>query len=103
MALVAFTRESDKPVQQGVARYIINPDGTSCEFAIVVSDKRQHQGIGTMLMKALMDAACAQRLTVMEGKVLATNRSMLQLMSELDFTIERSADEPDIQLVQRRL
>jgi hypothetical protein len=56
-----------------------------------------------MLMKALMDAACAQRLTVMEGKVLATNRSMLQLMSELDFTIERSADEPDIQLVQRRL
>jgi acetyltransferase len=103
MALVAFTRESDKPVQQGVARYIINPDGTSCEFAIVVSDKRQHQGIGTMLMKALMDAARAQRLTVMEGKVLATNRSMLQLMSELDFTIERSADEPDIQLVQRRL
>jgi len=103
MALVAFTMEAGRPVQQGVARYVINPDGTSCEFAVVVSDKRQHQGIGTRLMKALIDAARDHRLTVMEGKVLANNRSMLQLMSELGFTTERSEDEPDIRLVQRRL
>lgn len=103
MALVAFTLEAGRPVQQGVARYVINPDGESCEFAIVVSDKRQHQGIGTRLMKALMDAARDQRLTVMEGKVLATNRAMLQLMADLDFTVEASDDEPDLRAVRRRL
>jgi acetyltransferase len=103
MALVAFTVEGGKPIQQGVARYVINPDGTSCEFAIVVSDKRRQQGIGTRLMQALIDAARDHRLTVMEGKVIAANRSMLQLMSDLGFTIEHSADEPDVRLVQRRL
>jgi len=103
MALVAFTEEGGKPVQQGVARYVINPDGTSCEFAIVVSDKRQNQGIGTRLMTALIDAARDHRLTIMEGKVLATNRSMLQLMSDLGFTVTLSDDEPDIHLVQLRL
>lgn len=103
MALVAFTMEAGTPVQQGVARYVINPDGTTCEFAIVVSDKRQHQGIGTSLMKALIDAARDHRLAVMEGKVLANNRSMLQLMADLGFANERSEDEPDIRLVQRRL
>ena len=103
MALVALTEEYNKPVQQAVARYVINPDGTSCEFAIVVSDKRQHQGIATRLMKALMDAARDHRMTSMEGKVLATNRSMLQLMVDLGFTIENSSEEPDLRLVQRSL
>jgi len=103
MALVAFTEESGKPVQQGVARYSINQDDTSCEFAIVVSDKRQNQGIGTRLMNALMDAARAHGLTVMEGTVLADNRAMLQLMGELGFSRRRVASEPSLPVVERRL
>ena len=73
MALVAFTEEDGHPVQQGVARYTINQDETSCEFAVVVSDRRQNQGIGTRLMNALMDAARAHGLSMMEGTVLADN------------------------------
>ncbi len=103
MALVAFTDEEGRPVQQGVARYTINQDETSCEFAIVVSDRRRHQGIGTRLMEALMDAARAHDLSVMEGTVLAENKAMLQLMKELGFTREQVADDPSVVLVQRQL
>lgn len=103
MALVAFTVENDKPVQQGVARYSINQDDASCEFAIVVSHKRQNQGIGTRLMHALMDAARGQGLTTMEGTVLSDNKAMLILMDELGFTRERSKEDAHLIVVQRQL
>jgi acetyltransferase len=103
MALVAFTEEGGKPVQQGVARYVINPDGESCEFAIVVSDKRQHQGIGTRLMTALIEAARDQDLRKMEGTVLAENTAMLQLMKDLGFAAKRSEEDADIRVVERWL
>jgi acetyltransferase len=103
MALVALTDEADGPVQHGVARYVINPDNSSCEFAIVVADKVQHQGIGTRLMKALMDAAREHGLSTIEGTVLHDNAPMLQLMDELGFTQERDPADPDIVMVMRHL
>ena len=103
MALIVLTEEAGKPVQQGVARYVINPDETSCEFAIVVSDKRQQQGIGTRLMTALMDAARDHGLTLMEGTVLAENQPMLTLMTERGFKKTRSPDDRDHFLVERWL
>ncbi len=87
----------------GVARYIINPDRRSCEFAIVISDKVQQQGIGTRLMKALMDAARDRGLTQIEGTVLRENEPMLKLMEELGFSIAQAPDERDIMEVEREL
>ena len=103
MALVAFIEEAGKQLQTGVARYVINPDGSSCEFAVVVSDKVQHQGIGTRLMTALMDAARDQGMRMMEGTVLADNHPMLQLMIDLGFTSRRSEEDDDLYVVERQL
>jgi acetyltransferase len=103
MALIAVTESGGRTVQHGVARYVINPDDTSCEFAVVVSDELQHQGIGTRLMKALMDAARQHGLKTMEGTVLAENRPMLTLMEELGFSIRRSAEDGELCLVERYL
>ena len=103
MALIALTEEGGKYVQQGVARYLINSDNTSCEFAIVVSDNHQHQGIGTRLMKALLDAARYHDLSVIEGSVLAENKGMLKLMEELGFSASRSPEDRDVYVVERRL
>jgi len=103
MALVAITEGAKGPVQQGVARYVINPDNTSCEFAIVVSDAVQHQGIGTRLMKALMEAARDHGVSVIEGTVLRQNTAMLQLMKELGFAESRSVGDPDVVTVERWL
>ena len=103
MALVAVVDEKGKAVQHGVARYVINPDGTSCEFAIVVSDKLQHQGLATRMMQALMDAARDHGLRLMEGTVLANNKPMLQLMSDLGFRIHRSHDDAELCEVEHDL
>ncbi len=96
MALVAIVGKAARAEQIGVARYVINPDRQSCEFAIVVSEKVQHQGIGTRLMKALMDAARQHGLIEIEGTVLKENEPMLQLMEELGFSIEAVPEDPEV-------
>ena len=103
MALVAVIGDGARQEQIGVARYLINPDRRSCEFAIVVSDKVQHQGIGTRLMKALMDAARDHGLSEIEGVVLKENDQMLELMKELGFSITRDFGEADVVTVRREL
>ena len=103
MALVAIAELPPGPKQVGVARYIINPDRRSCEFAIVVSDRIQHQGVGTRLMKALMNAARDHGLTRIEGTVLKENDQMLALMRELGFTQGRVPDDPQVVAIDRWL
>ena len=46
-----------KEVQIGVARYVVNPDGESVEFALAVGDDWQKCGVGRKLMTALIDCA----------------------------------------------
>jgi acetyltransferase len=103
LALIAVVEDNGKQIQEGVARYVINPDELSCEFAIVVSDRRQHQGIGTRLMQALIEAARSRGLKCMVGEVLVENKKMLQLMDDLGFTRRHEALDPNVYQVQRDL
>jgi acetyltransferase len=103
MALIALISENGREAEIGVARYAINPDGTSCEFAIVVADAWQRKGIGSKLMHSLMDAAGSRGLETMEGWVLAGNSRMLALMDALGFTIDASAGDPSLRHVVKKL
>ncbi len=103
MALIAVTEENGREVEIGVCRYIINPDGASCEFALVVSDKWQHKAIGHKLMSVLMDVARSKGLKTMEGEVLASNKNMLKLVSTLGFTITISEEDMDVKRVSKPL
>ena len=103
MALMAITEEAGKEVELGIARYTTNPDAESCEFALVVSDKWQHRGLGHKLMTALMDVARTKALQRMEGEVLATNQAMLGLVSNLGFTVTTSPDDTAVKRVTKNL
>jgi acetyltransferase len=103
MALLALTEVDGREVELGVARYAVNPDGTSCEFALVVSDAWQKQGIGHKLMDVLMDVARGRGLRVMEGEVLKTNRPMLKLVGSLGFRIEPHPEDDAVRRVSRPL
>ncbi|MCV6636752.1 bifunctional acetate--CoA ligase family protein/GNAT family N-acetyltransferase [Candidatus Albibeggiatoa sp. nov. NOAA] len=103
MALIAVTTVEGKEVEVGVVRYSINPDGESCEFALVVSDRWQHRGIAHRLMTSLMNAARHRGLKMIEGEVLSNNHSMLKLMDKLGFNAILDADDRNITLVSRLL
>ncbi|MBT3031906.1 MAG: bifunctional acetate--CoA ligase family protein/GNAT family N-acetyltransferase [Candidatus Thiodiazotropha sp. (ex Lucina pensylvanica)] len=99
MALIAVTEDGNHEIELGVARYVINPDKKSCEFALVVSDQWQRQGIGHKLMHQLMEVARDRGLEKMEGEVLSNNFKMLDLMKSLYFHISTSPDDNSIKQV----
>ena len=83
----------------GVARYLLNPDGETCEFATAIADDWQGQGVGSTLMRSIVDSARGKGLRRIEGYVLANNAKMLGLMSRLGFAIETWRDDPSLKLV----
>jgi acetyltransferase len=99
MALIAVTDEGNHEIELGVARYVTNPDKKSCEFALVVSDQWQRQGIAHKLMHQLMEIARDRGLERMEGEVLSNNFKMLDLMKSLYFNISTSAEDSSIKEV----
>jgi acetyltransferase len=103
LALIAVTEEKGREIEVGVCRYAINPDGESCEFALVVSDQWQHKAIGHRLMGSLIDAARSKGLKTMEGEVLVSNHNMLKLVATLGFTIASSREDPSIKRITKVL
>jgi len=98
MAFVAVVAEGGRETEVGVARYVANPDGESCEFALVVADGWQRRGLGRRMMEALIAVARARGLRLMLGHVLAENRGMLALCQKLGFEF---ADSPEGPMVKR--
>jgi acetyltransferase len=97
MALIAIeTLPGGTEQQIGVARYITLPDEETCEFAIVVSDEWQGQGLAKRLFSLLIDAARARRLKVMTGITLRENTRMIELSRSLGFTTRADTDEPEL-------
>jgi acetyltransferase len=103
MALIAVTSDHGKEIELGVTRFAINPDGESCEFALVVADSMRGKGLGQKLMSSLMDAARSKGMKIMEGEVLSNNRNMLKLMTRLGFNIETSPEDDGIKNVRKAL
>lgn len=102
-AFVVTVVQDRHETEIAVGRYVMNADDESAEFAIVVADGWQHQGIGSHLMQALIGHARARGLKRIEGFVLSTNAKMLELMRELGFESRTSADDPTNRVVTMQL
>ena len=112
MALVAVMKERHSDSEGnfteteriiGVSRYITNPDQSSCEFSLLVSDDFGGKGIGSRMMLSIMDVARERGLAEIDGLVLANNHGMLKLMRSLGFTVKTFEEDPDFKLVTHML
>lgn len=103
MAFVAVTEDCHLPSELGVGRYTLNPDGRSVEFALVVADDCHGMGIGSRLLKTLMQTAKDKGIAIFEAEVLAENCAMLTLAKKLGFSIETQNDTNDIVRVVKDL
>jgi acetyltransferase len=103
MALVALTASGGHERQIGVARYVTNPDGRGCEFAIVVADDWHQKGIATQLLKRLVDVARDRRLERMDGIALRENRDMIALARSMGFEQRSFPDDAKLVLMSLRL
>jgi acetyltransferase len=96
MALVAERRdEQGQPELIGVSRYYMNPQTRSAEFAVIVSDAYQGQGLGQYLMERLIVVARERGVKQLAGSVLRENNRMLTLAKDLGFR-ETKPREPGV-------
>jgi acetyltransferase len=103
MALIAVKPDGEQEEEIAVARYVTNLDRKSCEFALVVSDRWQRNGIAYHLMHKLIQAARDSGLETMVGDVLASNTKMRELMKSLNFETKKHPDDISIVCVEYRL
>jgi RimJ/RimL family protein N-acetyltransferase len=77
----------------GVARCVrLEQDPAVAEFAITVIDEYQHRGLGTLLLKLLLEAAQALQVRTLRGFLLADNLAMIQLLRKFEATWRRAWD-----------
>jgi len=103
MAFVAVSEDDKLPNELGVGRYMMNPDGNSVEFAVVVSDDCQGMGIGFRIMRTLMHSAKHKGITNFEGEVLKVNDPMLSLVKKLGFSVEQIEGDNEVVRVVKDL
>jgi acetyltransferase len=103
VALIVLRSEELGEEEIGVARYVIDPDGANCEFAIVVADSWQKRGIGKKLMNALIRHLQASGVKRISGFVLKSNSAMRTFIKQLGFAETDIPDDPSTLLITKQL
>ncbi len=98
-ALIATVNEDSRERQIGVARYAPTGEAGVAEFAVVVSDEWQGQGVGSQLLQLVISAAAIAGLRRLEGLILRENKEMLSLAKSLGFAVDRG-HSPDLSMIR---
>lgn len=94
MAYVALHREDGVLTEIGVARYAAIEGQVQCESAVVVADQWQGKGLGTRLMKHLINSARLNGFEQMISMDSASNLHMRRLAKALGFIARQDPLDP---------
>jgi GNAT superfamily N-acetyltransferase len=82
----------------GVARYEGQVGRADAEIALIVDDALHHQGLGTRLLRRLVDVAVISGMTSLTAVVLASNMPMLHLLQALHIPSTSVRDSGSIEV-----
>jgi acetyltransferase len=96
MALVAECTDPETGEREimGVARLSRRgaiPD--EAEFSVLISDRFQRRGIGTLLLNRLLEVARAEDLSRITAEILFDNHPMQRISKKLGFRLRRDFEE----------
>jgi acetyltransferase len=101
LSLVALSANAGEPRVIAMAQYA-SGDPPAAEFAVVVAEAWQRQGLGERLLGLLLARAAEAGMRAMNGSVLAENGPMLALAAKLGFASSEDVD-PHLVRVDRSL
>jgi len=79
----------------GVARMSKIHGSSMAEFAVVVTDKSQHKGLGTELTKRLIDIARNEKLKKLVAYTLLENHEMQNMCKKLGFQVSKISQDSE--------
>ncbi|MGP8289103.1 bifunctional acetate--CoA ligase family protein/GNAT family N-acetyltransferase [Vreelandella zhanjiangensis] len=102
MAFIAEHQHADGSKQMlGVVRVWNDPDNIRTEFSVIIRDDLQGLGIGSLLMKKMIDYCTHIGTLEMIGKIMVDNHPMRALMKHLGFKCRYNMEEQVIDAVLR--
>ena len=94
MALVADYKNPETGEHEilGVGRLSKLPGTDEAEFGMLVSDRFHNQGLGTELLRRLLQVGRDEKLARITAEILPDNHVMQHLCKKLGFCLERESD-----------
>jgi acetyltransferase len=78
----------------GVARLSRNgADPAEAEFSVLVSDRFQRRGVGTLLVRRLLEVGRDENLRRITAEILLDNRPMQRISESLGFQLHRDMED----------
>jgi acetyltransferase len=99
MALVAVSGDGEEAKILGVSRYYLHPESGDAEFALVIRESVQRQGLGRHLLGRLIDIARERGVKRLVGLVLRENGPMLALTAAMGFGPPEQVEENVVRVV----
>lgn len=100
VALVAETNSPRGPQLVGVARLVAEPDHDAAEYAVLIEDAWQGQGVGAAMLDRCLEIARSWGLRRVFGEAARDNVRMLALFRSRAFEF-RATTEPGVVLAER--
>jgi acetyltransferase len=96
MALVAETKDpaTGEPRVVAVGRLKRAHGANEAEFALILSDEFQGRGLGSELLRRVLDVARGEKLSRVTGDILPDNMVMQRICEKLGFELKRSVEDP---------
>jgi acetyltransferase len=99
---MAFVAERNDPISGdrqivAVGRLVKSHIADEAELAVIVSDGFQRRGIGTGIVRQLVEFARAEKLQRITASMLFENRAMQKVFEHLGFRIQQGADSESIE------
>jgi acetyltransferase len=83
----------------GVARYAYDEPAREAEIAVVVEDRWQSRGLGTLLLSELIGYAQEKGIATLRAYVLAENVRMLKLLRRVATILDRKLESGVVSLL----
>ena len=97
MALVAERKNPQTGDSEIIAVGRLNGiHGDKAEFAIVVADEFQKSGIGTELLRRLIEIGRSEGVKTIVADILAENTGMQKIAQRLGFKLDREIGDPTV-------
>ena len=98
MALVAERADPKTGVHEfiGIGRLVKQQHSNSGEFAVLVDDRWQGRGLGSMLLGMLVDVGREEHLLAVTGEILPENIAMKSVARRIGFSLHQPSGEGPI-------
>ena len=101
--LLVLKTENEAETIVGSGRIVFESGSAIGEIEIAVTDAWQRRRIGKRLIETLLERARCKGITEVHGRILASNRRMIEFVRRRGFTVSDSAEGAALKIASIRL